>query len=75
MAAHLVCSHLIVYQHFSGVTFAVEGNLLPFEERWAKLITQVAASSNEMCKRLQAIRLTKNDNVIMKGNPIPDFYL
>ena len=73
IAAHLVCFHLIVYQHFFRVTFAIEGDLLPFEERWARLITQVAASSNEMCKRLQATRLTKNDNVIMRGNSISDF--
>ena len=75
MAPHLVCSHLVVYQHFSRVTFAVEGNLLPFEGRWARLITQVVASSDEMCKRLQATRLTKHDNVIMRGNPISDFDL
>jgi hypothetical protein len=62
MAAHLICFHLVVYQHFSTVSFAVESDLLPFEERWTRLVTQVAASSNEMYKRLQATRLTKEDN-------------
>jgi len=61
---------LIIYQHFSTVAFAVESDLLPFEERWVSPVTRVAASSNEICKRLQATRLTKDDNAIMRGNPI-----
>jgi len=60
VAAHLVCFHLIVYQYFSTVTFGVESDLLPFEERWTRLVAQVAASSNEMCKRLQATRLDES---------------
>lgn len=73
VAAHSVCFHLVVYQYFSTVTFAVESDLLPFEKRWTRLVTQVAASSNEMCKRLQATRLMKADNAIMRGNPMSDF--
>lgn len=75
MAAHLVCFHLIVCQYFSPATFAIGSDLLPFEERWTSLVTQVAASSNEMCKRLQATRLTKDDNAIMSGSHISDFDL
>jgi hypothetical protein len=75
MAAHLVCFHLIVYQHVSMVTFAVESDPLPFKKRWTRLVTQVAESNNEMCKRLQATRLTKDDNTIVRGNPISDFDL
>ena len=75
MAAHLAYFHLAVYQQFSTVTFAVESDLLPFEERWTRLFSQAVVSSNEMCKRLQATRLTNNDDATVKGNPISDFDL